>query len=239
MKAVILAAGIASRLRPYTDNLPKALVELNNGETILDRILTSLQNNGITEIVMTTGHQEEKLKLFIKKNPKYKNLNFTFVFNPKYSETNYIYSLFLAKDKIVGDDMLLIHGDMVFDFPVMDNLIKQKKSAGMVNKSIPVPEKDFKARIKNGKIVEVSVSIFGENIFAFMPLYNVKKADVKKWFVEIEKFVNAEDVKVYAENAFNKISETMDISPLYYTTEVCMEVDNAEDLEKAKKLLSK
>ena len=93
MKAVILAAGIGSRLRPLTDNVPKCMVEVN-GIKIIEKQIKSLLNNGIKEIAVVTGYQHEILN-------KYLNENFPFIEiidNKEYLKTNNMYSMFLTKN---------------------------------------------------------------------------------------------------------------------------------------------
>ena len=87
-QALILASGIGIRLLPLTDNIPKCLIEVK-GKTLLGRIIDSLLENNINDIIITTGHLEEKIKEFIKK--EYPQIKVEFVFNPKYGTTNYIY----------------------------------------------------------------------------------------------------------------------------------------------------
>lgn len=238
MKAVILASGIGKRFQPFTLTKPKQLAELHE-ETILDRILKSLLQNNINNLVITTGHLEKKIRQFIDRNPNYKKFSIQYVFNPKFSETNYIYSMWVARKEILGNDIILLHGDMVYDYKLMKKVVKENKSSAMVNIEIPVPEKDFKARLKNGRIIEIGTKIFDEDCFAFMPIYKLMQKDVKLWFERIGAFIKRGETSVYAENAFNEISDKLLLYPLYYTSETCMEVDNYEDLEKAKKLLNK
>src|SRR5437016_11422283 len=65
MKAMILAAGLGTRLRPLTDNIPKALVELN-GRTLLEIAIERLKSFGVTEIIVNIHHHAEKIAAFLK-----------------------------------------------------------------------------------------------------------------------------------------------------------------------------
>ena len=65
MKAMILAAGLGTRLRPLTDNIPKALVELN-GRTLLEITIDRLKSFGVTEIIVNVHHHAEKVAAFLK-----------------------------------------------------------------------------------------------------------------------------------------------------------------------------
>ncbi|MBI2452633.1 MAG: NTP transferase domain-containing protein, partial [Parcubacteria group bacterium] len=95
MKAVILASGIGSRLRPFTNENPKTLVQVR-GKELLSRILDTLLEHNITDIVFTTGHMEKNLKAFMEE--RYPSLHPVYVRNPDYETTNYIYSMWLARD---------------------------------------------------------------------------------------------------------------------------------------------
>lgn len=233
MKAVILASGVGTRFSPVTHHQPKCLIKVN-GRSILARILDSLIENGIKDILITTGHLEEKIKNFIKEN--YPKLKVTYVFNPKYKETNYIYSLWLAKDKLKNTDILLLHGDLIYDSVLLEKTIVFPQSSVLLNKIMELPIKDFKGRVKDGRVTEIGVNVFGKDAYFLMPLYKLFKKDLALWFLEIENFVKNGKVTCYAENAFNKVSDKMRIRPLFYTKESCMEIDNLEDLQKAEKI---
>jgi len=234
MKAVILAAGPAIRLRPSTEQMPKCLISLA-GVTILDRIIQSLIENNVTDIVITTGYLEEKIKNFMQE--KYPQLNITYVKNPIYDKTNYIYSLWLAKDIIGNDDIILLHGDLIYNSKLMEHIINQNRTSALIKRDLPYPEKDFKARIKNGLIAEIGVKVFGNDARFCAPVYKFLNSDFKILLNEMDKFIKDGKVNSYAEDAFNVISDQIKLYPLYFDNELCMEVDDFEDLEKAKAYL--
>ena len=92
MKAIILAAGRGSRLGNYTKELPKALVDIN-GKSLIERQISSLRKHGVNEIFVVTGYKKNKHVL---KDVEY-------FFNPKYSKTEQLGSLMVARKKIFGD----------------------------------------------------------------------------------------------------------------------------------------
>jgi len=233
MKAIILASGIGIRLTPLTEELPKTLIEIN-GVALLDRIIKSLTENNVFEIIITTGYLEEKIKEFVKN--KYPDLKVTYVKNPIFDKTNYIYSLWLTKDFIKDDDVILLHGDLIYDFQLMKKIVRADKTSVLVKQGREVPEKDFKARIKNGLITKIGVDIFGKDARFCVPLYKILKTDFEKWIKKIGDFVKEGKNNCYAENAFNEISDQIQLHPLYYNKESAMEIDDFEDLEKAKRI---
>jgi phosphoenolpyruvate phosphomutase len=236
MKALILASGKGKRLYPVTKEIPKPLVELGN-RAILGSQIDTLVGCGITDVIITTGYFEGKIKDFIKEN--YSNLNVSYVNNPKYKTTNYIYSMWLTR-KFIDDDIILLHGDLVFDRKLLVRLINEEcETCVLVNRKMKPPEKDFKAVIENNRVVKIGVEFYGENAFFSAPLYKFSKLDFLCWLDEIEKFIKRGDEKRYAEDAFNKISDNLILRPLYFDDELCMEIDTMEDLEMARNLIQK
>lgn len=234
MKAIILASGIGERLMPLTKETPKPLIKL--GEfTILERIIQSLIENNVTDIIITTGHLEKKIREFVKE--RYPDLKITYVKNPIYDKTNYIYSLWLTKDIAKDDDIILLHGDMFFEPRLMKRVVDSEKSCALIKNSPAVPEKDFKARISGGLIKEIGVNIFGQDARFCAPVYKLLKDDFKKWTNEIEEFINENNTNVYAEDALNKITDQLKFYPVYYNDEFCIEIDDFDDLENAKNYL--
>ena len=123
MKAVILAAGVASRLRPWTNRTPKCLLPIGDG-TLLDRTLEAVEAAGLRDIVLVTGYLEEQIRARVRE--RYTRLNVEFVRNADYGSTNNIYSLWLARDRVLGEGLLLLDSDILFDPAILDDL----RSAG-------------------------------------------------------------------------------------------------------------
>ena len=96
MKAIILASGTGKRLQPLTDLVPKSLLTVGH-QTILDYQLTSLTKQGINEVVITTGPLREQIEEHVRS--RY-SAEVQFVHNPRFETTNYIYTLWLAKESI-------------------------------------------------------------------------------------------------------------------------------------------
>jgi len=111
MQAIILAAGNGSRLRPVTDNIPKTMVKVC-GRTIIRRTLNCLAEiKRIEEVIIVVGYKAEKIREHV--GESYKGMKINYVLNKHYASTNNIYSLWLAKD-YVTDDVILLEGDVIF-----------------------------------------------------------------------------------------------------------------------------
>lgn len=122
MQAIILAAGLSKRLRPLTDTTPKCLLKVG-GKTILERTINNILNNDIKDFVMVTGYRENMIKDFI--SEKYPNLNITYLTNSDYENNNNSYSLWMTKD-YVKEDCLLLDSDILFDFRIISKLLDMK-----------------------------------------------------------------------------------------------------------------
>ncbi len=211
-----------------TDTHPKCMTEISSDNTILSRQLKKLVSFGIDEVVMTTGYYNSILEEYCK--GLHLPVRFTFVNNPIYDKTNYIYSIYCAKELLKDDDVILMHGDLVFEPLVLEAIINSKQSCMAVSSTLPLPEKDFKAVIRNGRIEKVGIEFF-ENAMAAQPLYKILKEDWLIWLENIERFCERDDRKCYAENAFNEVSDRCRIYPVDVKDMLCAEIDTPQDLE--------
>lgn len=228
MKALILNSGLGQRMGVITSEHPKCMTEISFKNTILSRQLRQLVSFGIEEVVVTTGYYDKVLLDYCE--ALHLPLKFVFVNNPYYDKTNYIYSIYCAKEQLKDDDILLMHGDLVFESLVLEAVIDSPVSCMTVSSTLPLPEKDFKAVVRDGKIVKVGVEFF-DNAMAAQPLYKIQKEDWLVWLANIEKFCESGNRMVYAENAFNEVSDQCKIYPCDVKDMLCAEIDTPDDLE--------
>ncbi|MBE7061162.1 MAG: phosphocholine cytidylyltransferase family protein [Clostridiales bacterium] len=228
MKALILNSGLGSRMGWYTKEHPKCMTDLSSGQSILSRQLLLLKQNGITDIVITTGYYDEVLINYC--NSLGLNLNYSFVKNPIYDKTNYIYSIYCAREQLYNNDIVLLHGDLVFDSIVLEQVLKSERSCMTVSSTLPLPDKDFKAVIDGERIKKVGIEFF-ESAVSAQPLYKLNASDWNVWLDKIVEFCERDERKCYAENAFNQVSDECLIYTLDVKNELCAEVDTPNDLE--------
>lgn len=226
MKALILNSGLGSRMGALTSEHPKCMTVVSSHETILSRQLTMLATAGIQEVVITTGYYDGVLVNYC--NSLGLPLRFTFVKNPVYDKTNYIYSIYCAREYL-DDDIILMHGDLVFETEVLDRVLASPVSCMTVSSTLPLPEKDFKARVVDGKVLAVGVDLFHEAMEA-QALYKLNRADWQVWLDKMVEFCEAGNTKVYAENALNELNGAANIHALDVQNLLCAEIDNADDL---------
>lgn len=112
MQAIILAAGMGKRLGEYTKNNTKCMVPVN-GVPLIDRVLLQLSILSLNRVVIVVGYEGQKLMNYL--GSEQHGLKIEYIDNPIYDKTNNIYSLALAKEKLLDDDTLLIESDLIFD----------------------------------------------------------------------------------------------------------------------------
>ena len=226
MKALILNSGIGSRMGVLTSEHPKCMTEISAKETILSRQLGQIAKAGISEVVMTTGLFDSVLVNYCQSLEL--PIHITFVKNPLYKDTNYIYSIYCAKEYL-DDDILLMHGDLVFENEVFDRVVSHEGSCMTVSSTLPLPEKDFKAVVRDEKVVKVGIEFFNEAMAA-QPLYKLTKQDWNLWLDKMIEYCESDNRKVYAENALNELDGACHIDALDVQNLLCAEIDNPEDL---------
>lgn len=228
MKALILNSGMGTRMGNLTSTHPKCMTHLKENQSILSRQLEISYNNGVQDIVITTGYFDDVLIEYVQslKLP----INVEFVKNPMYASTNYIYSIHCVKEHIGENPVILMHGDLVFENSVFHDIVTNKSSCGVVSSKRPLPEKDFKARIEGGRITKIGTYIF-ENALAFQPLYKLTRADWSLWSSRIEEYVENSRVDCYAEEALNDVLHQMHLVPFDVHDRLCEEIDNEADLD--------
>ena len=210
-----------------TNEHPKCMTEISPTETILSRQLRQLAEIGVTEVVMTTGLFDDVLVNYCRSLEL--PLRFTFVKNPLYDKTNYIYSIYCAREYLKDDDILLMHGDLVFENSVLDKILESVSSCMAVSSTIELPQKDFKAVVKNNMVEKVGVEFFNDAVTA-QPLYKLLKNDWNLWLARIEEFCEDQKTQCYAENAFNEISGQCTVIPVDVYDALCAEIDTPDDL---------
>lgn len=235
MKALILNSGLGSRMGALTSEHPKCMTEIDSKDTIVSRQLRLLNNAGIQDVVMTTGLFDDVLREYCASLNL--PLNIQFVQNPIFRETNYIYSIYCARE-LLDDDIVLMHGDLVFSEDVLSQTLHSNESCMTVSSTVQLPEKDFKAVIENGRIKKVGIEFF-DSAMAAQPLYKINRNDWRIWLDKISSFCENGDTKCYAENAFNEVSDEFSILPLDVKSELCAEIDNPEDLKRISSILKR
>ena len=223
MKAIILAAGIGSRLG---NSDPKPLTKLKNGESILYRQVEYLSEYiGINNIITIVGYKKD---LIMESFP-----NLIYVYNNFYDTTNTSKSLLAGLHKIENEDILWLNGDVVFEKELLPQIIKCSKSCMAVNTN-SVGEEEIKYNVfDDGNIKDVSKTAspaLGEAV----GINKIMAVDFRLFKSNLEKC----DDQDYFEKALElSIQDGIKIMPVNINKYLCMEIDCEDDLEQINKQL--
>lgn len=225
MKAVILAAGMGTRLGTL---VPKPLTSIKNEKTILDFQIEKLSTKiGADNIYLVVGYKKE---IIMEAYP-----NLIFIYNEAYAHTNTAKSLMLALKKI-EDDVIWMNGDVYFDLQVLDLLLKSPSSACLVDTK-KCGEEEIKYTVNNqGNIKELSKKVkngLGEAVGINL----IKKKDRKNFIEALEKV----EQKDYFEKALENLTmnRKLVLKPINLGDLYCQEIDFEEDLEDVQNYLNK
>jgi choline kinase len=238
MKAIILAAGLGSRLAPLTDTTPKSLLPVG-GRPILHRQLSAIRQCGLQEVIMVTGYRAEMIKQFIA--DQFPDLTVTFIHNPDFSTTNTAYSLWLTKEVASGEDFVKFDADVVFQEEILEKLLAAPGDLCFtVDQQINLASEEVKVQLdQNGKILKIGKHISPENaIGESIGIDKVMSSESARLFTLLDELLaDTKNRQAYYEAAFEMIIERgayctiNDITGCKWT-----EIDSHEDYALANQL---
>jgi choline kinase len=154
MRAVILAAGVGSRLLPHTENRPKCLLKIG-GHSILEYQFAALRHCGISDVVIVLGHQGDKIRAHV-------SVPVTFVDNPEYATTGSSYSLWLTRD-LIRDGFLYLNSDLVFHPRMLETLLASPHpDAIIIDRRVNLADDMLKAEMDGERILRMSKTMPAE-----------------------------------------------------------------------------
>lgn len=243
MQAIILAAGSSKRLRPLTDTTPKCLLKVGN-KNLLQRTIENVLANGITDFIFVTGYRENMIKDFV--NKIFPDIKKIFLTNSDYENNNNSYSLWMTKD-YVKDDILLLDSDILFDKEIIESLLKsQEKNCLAVNFTDKLDEEQIKVILNtDNKVLEIGKHISieksaGESI----GIEKFSSYFMKALFVILNrKIIKENNVNEFYEASFQEVIDKDDSRNRIYAVDVaeykCIEIDTVQDYQNAQKILTK
>ena len=239
MIGVILAAGMAKRLRPLTDEKPKCLLEVG-GKTLLQRTVDAMISAGVKEFVVVTGYRENMIREFLTVN--YPQYTVHFIDNPDYEHNNNIFSLWLAMQKLHGQEVLLMDSDILCD-PEAVRRVARKTNPALAMQQHELGEEEMKIVVDEaGRITEISktcspADAIGESV----GIEKMTPAYTEAIYQELRKMILDEGlIDIFYERAFERLIPQGHTFEVVDTTDLfSYELDTPEDLEKASAALPK
>jgi len=244
MKALILAAGTASRLRPLTNDTPKCLL-LVGQRTLLGRSMDALIQNGIREFVIVTGYLHQQIEQFVS-NQYADQIEVTFIHNEVYATTNNIYSLWLARPSVEGEEILLLDSDLLYDSLIIARVLENDSPNVLTLIRHPLGEEEMKvvtAASRNNvqgnaadSILEISKTCRPDKAAGeSLGIEKMSPAYTHALYRELDTMMNQEHLEnKFYELAFERlIPQGHTFSVLDVTDLFSCELDTVEDFENA------
>jgi choline kinase len=239
MKAIILAAGAATRLRPLTNETPKCLLPVA-GKAILERTLENLRAAGIDELVIVTGFHAEKLHAALAAWAP--DLRVTWIHNAEWATTNNSVSLLLARPAVEGEAFVLLDSDIVFERAVVDALLASPHPDALALRPGKMGAEEIKVELDGAGRVRLIGKHFeperaaGESI----GIEKFSPAGGRGMFAELEDRVRGQGlVNEWYEASWQQwferggVMHAVDVGHAY-----CAEIDTVEDLESVGRVLA-
>ncbi len=243
MKAVILAAGKGTRLRPLTNTVPKCLVEVC-GKPILQYEMEALEHAGVEHCVVVVGHLGESVTNRV--GPQFGRMSVSYVANQDYWRTNNLYSLWLARRQL-DDDTVLLDGDLLFEPALIDDLVRLRYEDVAVvdvfqpfmNGSVILAEDGLATSLVLG--AEQSPDFCYDRALKTVNIYKLSQSTLRDCFLpRLDWWVAQGRTDQFYEAALAGLIDDGDVQLGVHLAgrRLWMEVDTREDLRNAEKLLA-
>ena len=244
MQAIILAAGMGKRLGNYTKDNTKCMVSVN-GTPLIDRVFKQLSSLSLNRAVIVVGYKGKKLMDYLGNEKN--GLKIEYVNNPIYDKTNNIYSLALAKDKLIEDDTILIESDLIFEDGLLNLLLDHPfPNHAPVTKYESWMDGTMVRIDRDNNIVNfVPKAAFDfketDSYYKTVNIYKFSKEFLRTKYVPfLEAYSKAVGNNEYYENVLRIISflNSHDLKALPITDKKWYEIDDKQDLDIAEALFA-
>ena len=240
MIGVILAAGMAKRLRPLTDTKPKCLLEVG-GKTLLQRTVDAMASAGISEFLVVTGYRASMIRDFLSHlSPLTSHLSF--IDNPDYEHNNNIFSLWLAMQELHGKEVLLMDSDILCDPEAVRRVASQECSALAMQRH-ELGEEEMKIVVDaDFNITEISKTCrIDDAVGESVGIEKMTPEYTEAIYQELRKMILDENlIDIFYERAFERLISQGHTFKVVDTTDLfSYELDTPEDFQKATDLMPK
>lgn len=236
MKALILAAGLGTRLAPITNDRPKSLVPVN-GKPILFKQIENLLSNGIAEesITIISGYKAEILESAVKEHwPK-----INIIESKDYANTNNMYSAYRGRKAVKGSSFLMMNADVFYDASVLKALITFDSPNAIATEVGRYIEESMKVTGGADRLTSISKKITPSEAYGTtIDVYKFSNVGGAAFFEKCREYIeDKKELKLWSEVALNDILPEVVFKPCPLDGR-WLEIDNHEDLATAEKLFA-
>lgn len=226
MKAIILAAGMGTRLRPLTDNTPKSLIKVQ-GQPMLERQIEFLQEKGITDIIVVTGYLKEKFEYLKEK------YGVTLIHNNKYDVYNNVYTMYLVRQHL--KDAYVTEADVYMRRNYFESSLESSTYFTGVKEEF---KGEWMLRFdENLKVYDIEIGDGTDYILSGVSYWTKQDGDFIR--EKLEQIIeNGDFDKFYWDDIVRLNLKQLDIHVKKISSDDWFEIDSIEDLNKTEKYLN-
>ncbi len=223
MKAIILAAGMGTRISRFIDERPKCMVDIG-GKTLIRYTVDLLKSKGVSEIVIAVGYKADCIK------EELKDCEVKFAYNPFFDVTNGIASMWFARDFLDNEETIVMSGDVYLEAEIIDKLISIEKDPVLLADSGRRVEADYRYNYENGVLKKYGKDLsIEETTGECLGVAKLGTQYVKRYKEHMLEMINSQCHSVWWENVLYDLSESeniyiADVNGLFWA-----EVDYVED----------
>ncbi|MEE8436941.1 MAG: phosphocholine cytidylyltransferase family protein [Candidatus Neomarinimicrobiota bacterium] len=236
MKAIILAAGVSRRLYPLTYDTPKCLIKVGS-RAIIDYQMKALTAEGIKEVIVVVGYFREAVKTHLEKT--WPAINFTFLINEHFFETNTAFSLNLCTPALGRTEILLMNGDVLYPKMVLKRIINSEHDSVLAVDIKNCGREEVKViEGQANRIVAIGKELIEDNSLGeFIGVAKFSINFTRLLFDSLKRLISGGGKSDYFEAAIHPLLADIE---LYYedvSDLPCIEIDFMEDLKQARELV--
>jgi choline kinase len=222
---IYLAAGEGLRLRPLTDQQPKAMLDVG-GVSLAERALNVLRAAGVPEVVAVTGHRHEALHCLGGLIDEYR-------FNPRFADAGNVYSLWCARD-VVERGCYVINSDVLFEGEIARRLIALDQTAILCSASGGVDREAMKAVTADGRLKRLSKRVPVASNPEYIGLARIDPAHGPGLAEVLDQLVVTDDIHDYYELAIERLAGDERVQVVRVDGLAWIEIDDHDDLARAR-----
>lgn len=235
INVIILAAGVGSRLRPITLNVPKCMVPVD-GIPLIERLVKQLElHKDKLAIHIVLGYKASVVV------DAFKGHDINFIINDDYEATNNMYSFYLASKSIEDlDDMMIINADCIYDDGIVGKCVNALQSSILIDENF-FNDESMKVQVVDGKIIGIAKTYQqATDIYTSIDMYRLRGNDALEMINHVSNVIEAGEKNSWTEVAINSIVKNIEVNvtPIPIGDLRWYEIDNHSDLEIATKLFS-
>lgn len=230
MKAIIMAAGVGSRLLDLNQNRPKCLI-VADGQSLISRSVDLLRGRGITDISVVTGFKSEAIR---------SNLNqpVNYFHNAFYEVSNSIASLWLAREKL-NTDVILLNADLYYEPSILDIALAQTQPAVMMSDCTRIETADFRFGFQGDRIIRAGNKLSNEETDGeYVGIARIDHSFVRFFKKRLESMIERGDFRNWWEGVlYSFMDDGMTINHKDIDGRFWTEIDNRMDYERLQSIL--